>query len=219
MKKSLKIILIITTLFLTVVALAGCGKQTEQPKENKEVKEQENNETTTDNFSRGEWKSNQYVNDFAKIKFNMPDTWVKYSDEKIAEMMNIGKEALSEDQKKLAELAEQTTIYGMVANDTETGANISILLEKPVMQVTSETYVNMLKKQLETVEEVKYKIEKTTTEKVANQDYTALTVTADVSGIQIEQCYYVKEQNGYIITIIVTTTGDGQLEKILSYFE
>ena len=46
---------------MTVVALAGCGKQTEQPKENKEVKEQENNETTTDNFSRGEWKSNQYV--------------------------------------------------------------------------------------------------------------------------------------------------------------
>ena len=69
MKRNLKILCITGLLFIMVFSLAGCGKEetTQQPQQNIE------NTTTSkqeeSNFSRGEWIENQYVNDFAKIKF------------------------------------------------------------------------------------------------------------------------------------------------------
>ena len=172
------------------------------------------NETKTTDISRGEWNGNQYVNEFANIKFNLPSGWSKYSDEQIAQVMNVGVELLNDDQKKLAELAQSMVIYGMVANDDTTKANVSVLLEKPTMKITPESYATSLKQQLEAVSSIQYKVNETATE-----EYTALTSTASVSGVEIGQSYYIRAEGDYIITIIVTTTGEGQLDTILKCFE
>ncbi len=177
------------------------------------------NETKTTDISRGEWNGNQYVNEFANIKFNLPSGWSKYSDEQIAQVMNVGVELLNEDQKNLAELAQSMVIYGMVANDDTTKANVSVLLEKPAMKITPESYATNLKQQLEAISTIQYKVNETTTSKVGTEEYTALTSTASVSGVEIGQSYYIRTEGDYIITIIVTTTGEGQLDTILRCFE
>ena len=115
MKKTLKIMLVIAMLSIVVICMTACGKK----EENKNEVANEN-KTTTVEVSRGTWNGNQYVNEFAKVKFNLPTGWEKYSDEQIAEMMNIGVEMLNEDQKKLAELAQDNALYGMVANNPST---------------------------------------------------------------------------------------------------
>lgn len=246
MKKTLKTILVIAMLSIVIISMTACGKKEENNVDNKKEGNRaesinetnknntevvENNQTTTDDnsttgnetkttdISRGEWNGNQYVNEFANIKFNLPSGWSKYSDEQIAQVMNVGVELLNEDQKKLAELAQSMVIYGMVANDDTTKANVSVLLEKPTMKITPESYATSLKQQLEAVSSIQYKVNETATAKVGSEEYTALTSTASVSGVEIGQSYYIRAEGDYIITIIVTTTGEGQLDTILKCFE
>lgn len=246
MKKTLKTILVIAMLSIVIISMTACGKKEEKNIDNKKEENRaesinetnknntavvENNQTTTDDnnttgnetkttdISRGEWNGNQYVNEFANIKFNLPSGWSKYSDEQIAQVMNVGVELLNDDQKKLAELAQSMVIYGMVANDDTTKANVSVLLEKPTMKITPESYATSLKQQLEAVSSIQYKVNETATAKVGSEEYTALTSTASVSGVEIGQSYYIRAEEDYIITIIVTTTGEGQLDTILKCFE
>lgn len=246
MKKTLKTILVIAMLSIVIISMTACGKKEENNVDNKKEENRaesinetnknntavvKNNQTTTDDnnttgnetkttdISRGEWNGNQYVNEFANIKFNLPSGWSKYSDEQIAQVMNVGVELLNDDQKKLAELAQSMVIYGMVANDDTTKANVSVLLEKPTMKITPESYATSLKQQLEAVSSIQYKVNETATAKVGSEKYTALTSTASVSGVEIGQSYYIRAEGDYIITIIVTTTGEGQLDTILKCFE
>lgn len=246
MKKTLKTILVIAMLSIVIISMTACGKKEENNVDNKKEENRaesinetnknntavvKNNQTTTDDnnttgnetkttdISRGEWDGNQYVNEFANIKFNLPSGWSKYSDEQIAQVMNVGVELLNDDQKKLAELAQSMVIYGMVANDDTTKANVSVLLEKPTMKITPESYATSLKQQLEAVSSIQYKVNETATAKVGSEEYTALTSTASVSGVEIGQSYYIRAEGDYIITIIVTTTGEGQLDTILKCFE
>lgn len=219
MKKLLKTLLVLAMLCAVTITLVGCGKEenTNTAKEENTVNN-ENQEAAT-NFSRGEWQDNKYVNDFAGIKFNLPEGWEKYSDERIAEIMNIGVAALNEDQQKMAELAEQTAVYGMAANNPSTGASVMITIEKPVLKVTPEYYVSSVKQQLEAVEGVGYVVGEQYTTKIAGTEYQALDANATVSGYTVSQTYYIKAVDDYIVGIIITTTGDGQLNEILSYFE
>ena len=246
MKKTLKTMLVIAMLSIVIISMTACGKKEEKNIDNKKEENiaesinetnknntevVENNQTTTDDnsttgnetkttdISRGEWIGNQYVNEFANIKFNLPSGWSKYSDEQIAQVMNVGVELLNDDQKKLAELAQSMVIYGMVANDDTTKANVSVLLEKPTMKITPESYATSLKGQLEAISSIQYKVNETATAKVGSEEYTALTSTASVSGVEIGQSYYIRAEGDYIITIIVTTTGEGQLDTILKCFE
>ena len=246
MKKTLKTILVIAMLSIVIISMTACGKKEENNVDNKKEENRaesinetnknntavvKNNQTTTDDnnttgnetkttdISRGEWNGNQYVNEFANIKFNLPSGWSKYSDEQIAQVMNVGVELLNDDQKKLAELAQSMVIYGMVANDDTTKANVSVLLEKPTMKITPESYATSLKQQLAAVSSIQYKVNETATAKVGSEEYTALTSTASVSGVEIGQSYYIRAEGDYIITIIVTTTGEGQLDTILKCFE
>lgn len=246
MKKTLKTMVVIAMLSIVIISMTACGKKEEKNIDNKKEENRaesinetnknntevvENNQTTTDDnsttgnetkttdISRGEWNGNQYVNEFANIKFNLPSGWSKYSDEQIAQVMNVGVELLNDDQKKLAELAQSMVIYGMVANDDTTKANVSVLLEKPTMKITPESYATSLKQQLEAISSIQYKVNETATAKVGSEEYTALTSTASVSGVEIGQSYYIRAEGDYIITIIVTTTGEGQLDTILKCFE
>ena len=216
MKKTLKTILVIAMLSIVIISMTACGKKEENNVDNKKEENRaesinetnknntavvKNNQTTTDDnnttgnetkttdISRGEWNGNQYVNEFANIKFNLPSGWSKYSDEQIAQVMNVGVELLNDDQKKLAELAQSMVIYGMVANDDTTKANVSVLLEKPTMKITPESYATSLKQQLEAVSSIQYKVNETATAKVGSEEYTALTSTASVSGVEIGQSY------------------------------
>ena len=244
MKKTLKTMLVIAMLSIVIISMTACGKKEENNVDNKKEENRaesinetnknntavvENNQTTTDDnnttgnetkttdISRGEWNGNQYVNEFVNIKFNLPSGWSKYSDEQIAQVMNVGVELLNDDQKKLAELAQSMVIYGMVANDDTT--NVSVILEKPAIKITPESYATSLKQQLEAVSSIQYKVNEIATAKVGSEEYTALTSTASVSGVEIGQSYYIRAEGDYIITIIVTTTGEGQLDTILKCFE
>ena len=214
MKKLLKIVLLVVMLCVLVVTMTGCGT-TDENQTNNTVNN--TTETPTVEFSRGEWVENQYNNDFAKIKFNLPEGWVKATDDQIAQLMNVGKEMLNQDQKKLAELAEETTVYGMSANNPNNASSMMIIFEKPILKVTPEYYLKNVKQQLEALTEMDYTVGEQYTTDIAGEQY--YVTDAKVEGYNIEQSYYVKAEGDYIIGIIITSTEEGQRDIILNNFE
>lgn len=218
MKKGLKTLLILAMLCAITITLVGCGNNEKTNNDNK-VKNESNannvDEGNTVEISRGEWQGNKYVNEFAGITFNMPEGWAKYSDAEIAQLMNIGVEALNEEQK----LLEQTAVYGMVVNDPATAANVMIMIEKPVLKVTPEYYLSSVKQQLEIVEDIDYKFGETYETKLGNEEFYRLDAETELSGISMGQHYFVKAVDEYIVGIIVTTTGEGQIDEIVKCFE
>lgn len=212
MKKTLKILTIIISLVLTLIILTGCGN------ENTINNEDANNSEKTVEVSRGQWQDNVYSNDFAKLKFNLPEGWNYSSDEEIAALMNVGAEALNEDQQKLAELAEQMSLYDMVANDPSTGASVMVMFEKTTLKVNTDFYINQLKTNLEAVTTMEYEIGDTTTQKVGGEEYTVLTTK--VPAYNMVQKYYIKQEGNYFIDILVTyLEGSVELENIMSNFQ
>ena len=161
-----------------------------------------------------------YKNEFAKIKFNMPSNWTKYSKKDMGQLITLlTSEAVDEEQKENIESAIDTSIYDMLVSDTTTGANTNIVLIEQTENQNPELYMKELKKQFESIKEISYKTDEPATVKIAGEEYTCLKTTAEISGIKLEQAYYVKTKDNYMITIIITTTQEGQLNEILSYFE
>lgn len=211
MKKTLKIMALIMSLVLIVSILAGCGAKTTDNGTQK-------NEEKALEIERGTWNENVYTNEFAKIKFQLPEGWEASNDEEIAKMMNVGTEMLNSDQQQLSKIAEQTSLYDMVVNDPATGASVMVMFEKPTLKVNMDFYMNQLKTGLEQVDSINYTIGDVTTETVSGQEYTVLTAT--VPDYSMVQKYYVRQEGNYFIDVLVTyIDGLTELDTILSNFQ
>lgn len=216
MKKAIKIALIILLATSMLFVLTGCG---EKKVENNSVTNDQQEEQKVE-ISMGNWNNNVYTNDFLGLKFNLPEGWTYSSDEEIAEMMNLGAELLNDDQKAAAELAKLTSVTYVVANNPNTGNNVTIMSEKPAMEVTTEYYINQLKTQLAAVESINYEIGNISKETVADREYDTLTVTANVSGIELTQKYFVYKMDEYFVCLLITTTnGDTDINNIVKSFK
>lgn len=220
MKKLLKNMLAIILTASMLFVLSGCGNKEEEKTANDNEKTNVEQENKTVEFSMGSWSDNSYSNDFLGLKFKLPNGWKYSSDEEIAEMMNLGTELLNDEQKAAAEVSKLNNAYYMVANDPNTGDNISVISEKPAMEVTTEFYINQLKTQLQNVNTISYEIEGTSKETVAGKECDALTVSASMSGIKMTQKYYIYKVDKYVICIIATSTsGEQKINEIMKSFE
>lgn len=223
MKKSTKIILIIIAVVLCLVAaFVLLQKDTDN---NVSGNESGNNGSSQDNnastaFSMGGWSNNVYKNDFLGLEFHLPQGWAYYSQSEIAEMMNIGVELLNDDQKAYAELSKLTSIYYMVANNPNTGNNISILSEKTTVDYTVDYYINQLKTQLASLESVNYTIGETSTKVIAGKAYQVLSVSTNISGVTVVQEYFIRKLDKYFVCIIVTDVDPQQtISDIIANFK
>ena len=215
MKKTSKILLIVVSLVLVLITLAGCGNNTTNNTENNTE-----NQTAKEAIARGVIdENNVYTSEFAGIKFTLPEGWVYSTDEQIANMMNVGVELLNENKDNLSKILEQTALYDMVANDQTNGTSVMVMFEKSLLNVNEEFYLNNVKKGLESVTELDYQISgEITTETVGGKEYKVLTAT--VPAYNMVQKYYVVKKGDYFVDILVTyIDGVVDLNAVLANFQ
>lgn len=215
MKKTSKILLIVVSLVLVLITLAGCGNNTTNNTENNTE-----NQTAKEAIARGVIdENNVYTSEFAGIKFTLPEGWVYSTDEQIANMMNVGVELLNENKDNLSKILEQTALYDMVANDQTNGTSVMVMFEKSLLNVNEEFYLNNVKKGLESVTELDYQItDEITTETVGGKEYKVLTAT--VPAYNMVQKYYVVKKGDYFVDILVTyIDGVVDLNAVLANFQ
>ena len=63
-----------------------------------------NNAPASKKLTRGTWTGDEYANEFAGVRFTMPEGFVKLSDEELSEALSLGQEFIdaTEDELKLA---------------------------------------------------------------------------------------------------------------------
>jgi hypothetical protein len=173
-------------------------------------------------LDRGTWTGKVYTNDFAKIKFTLPEGWVAATDEEIAALMGQASDLFTDKQKWLIESAKLTTIYDMMVQDPETMNNISVMFENLSLspggtKVTEKAYLDMVTSQLASLETMTYTFDEPYKTKVNGVDYD--TVRASEAEIGITQYYMVRRQDNYMVALIITVVGDTKIDDILANFK
>lgn len=189
------------------------------------------NEALSD-FVMGTVEDNVYTSSFGNLTFTAPDNYVFYSDEEILDLMDLGADLLYDDALELyAELAQQTTIYDMVAQDSETGDNVIIMYENLEAYGSGiadlydvDTYIEALDTQMESLASSGMTFTKTDAADVTfcGQDFvkTEYTFTMESYDYTTSQVYYITKNGDYMTVIILSAGayGDGDLSALESCF-
>ena len=216
MKKIIKISIIFILCACLLLAITACGNK----EENKEESKKEETVTQAKDFSLGNWDGKVYKNDFLGLQYNEPEGWTHSTDEEIAEMMNMGKELLNDDQKKALEASKASNVYYLVSKSDETGENLSITSEKVDADYTVDFFINSVRAQLTAVESIKYEILGTEKAKVGKVDCDVLKTKGTYLGVELYQNYYIFKIDNYFVSIIATSTsGASTIDAMISNFK
>ena len=211
MEKTIKGLLIFLIVASMLFVLTGCGDKENAKKEDKDEVVEQKQETNVKEeekpqFSMGEWNNNVYTNDFLGLKFNLPEGWTYSSDEELEEINK--------------QMEAQNGVYYVSAINATTGNNINICSEKPAIDMTIEEYINQLKNQLSSLENINYKIGETANEQFLGRECQTVEMTVTMSGIEIMQKYYNYKVDEYIVSLVITsTTGETGINEIIKCFE
>lgn len=207
----LKIVAIVMMLVLSLTVLTGCGNK----EENTSTGEQQ--QETKKEISRGTWEGDVYTSEFAELKFTLPEGWTRSTDEEIAATMQLGADVLADEGKYQSEISKLKNVYDMMAKSADQTSNIQVMMEKTAYD--ADTYAASLKKGLEEVQQLDYTVGDATETTIGGNTYKAVTATVEMSGVSMEQSYYIRTEGDYMVAIIVTSAGDMTVSEIMSNFE
>lgn len=228
MKSLLKRVAIMVLLCSLTLVMTACSKNNNK-NQNKVVNKSKNNKTENNikeinnkeennsqelsEVNRGIWENNKYTNNELSIKFTLPNDWNKYTDQQLKNMEEMQNQTLNDKQQKMI---GNSMIYEVIANNSTNSSNIIITLE-PELEITEQEYLEIVKKQLEAITAIKYKILKQDTISISGQEYQVLDV--DVKEQNLKQRFYIRKKENSIIGIITTARTDKELEEIKNFFE
>ena len=202
-----------------LLGFAACGSVEEElDKVADAVGEQLNRQ-----ISRGSVDGDVYTSDFSGLTFTKPGDWVYATNEEIAKTMNVGADALGDENAYLETVAKLSTVYDMMVADPATGSSVSVMYENLTLSgsvgMSEEDYIDAVRTQLEAVEGMDYSFDETTTMVVlSGQVYRCFTASVTYSGIQMQQNYYVRAMDEYMNVVIVTLVGDTPAEDVEAMF-
>ena len=197
---------------IIVLGLCACGDKQEEEKEEVE-------------FSRGTVVDNVYTSEYANLKFAPSEDWVFASDEEIAEIMGYtSDEFILEDFQESIANNEYKSIYDFMAQDNVTGANVIVSYENLALTVggtsyDEEAYADATRELLSdmTTSNIAYTFTDNETVEFAGEEYLTFSAEADYGGVLIDQIYYLRKIDKYMLAIIVSGQND-YMDTILSYF-
>lgn len=188
MKKTLALLL----LLISIVSLFACGKS-ERKKE----------------FTHGTVTGSTYVSDFADLTLTVPASWRFYSDEELAESMNVTADLFT-DSEKFHEAALES-VMDMMAVDETTGNNVNLTFENlkisTGLTVSEEKYAESF---CNTLTDGYAELGATATcsdpvsVTLAGKTYQKILADVSLNGFSIKQACYVRKTNGYALAIAFT---------------
>ncbi|RDU24206.1 hypothetical protein [Anaerosacchariphilus polymeriproducens] len=158
-------------------------------------------------YSQGAWKEENklYENKSLKMQFEVPEGWTSMSSEQMDQMLESGKQFLSDEQEKQYDSLEKALNHEFVIQKGYESVqfaveNLDLTVKKADMD--EKTYIEALKKQLLSAQGVTYSYEDTYKQKIGGKEFTVLP--ANVNNGAMYQIYALRNEGGYMIQIIAT---------------
>ena len=175
-------------------------------------------------ISRGEIDGNVYTSAFSGLTFTATEDWTFASDEEIAQLMNVSMETMGNMNAYQEAISEMATVYDMMATDTLTGTNLSVMYENLSLTgnvgMTEEAYVDSLKSQMELVAGMTWTFEEDSAlVTLSGQEYLCFVAYTSYEGIEMQQNYYVRSMDKYMNAVIVTLVDGTDPETVEAMFE
>lgn len=209
MKTIKYLVLILVMVFL----LVGCFENNFE-EENKNDNNTLNNSTS---FNMGAWNDNEYTNNFLNVKLSLPESWVHYSDEEIASIMDLDSNSSFNDAETLEKISDLLLVYYVSASEPGTANSISVFSEKPIVDTTFDNYFEKLERQLTDIGSVKYEIGEKSSVKLNGVEYKTMEVNAP--DYELVQKYYVYKLDKYFVGIIISSSTQENVSEIETYFK
>ncbi|MBQ8297293.1 MAG: hypothetical protein IJX77_05870 [Ruminococcus sp.] len=180
-------------------------------------------------FVMGSVDGNVYTSSFSGLKFTAPDGYVFSTEEEILEMMNIGTEIMGDKGELYMELAEQGSIYDMVAQDPVTGDNVMIMYENLGAYGSAvadaydvDTYLEAVELQFEGLESSGIIYEKANESDVTlgGREFRKVEFSChyETYDLTTNQAYYIAKDGDYM-TVVIASLGVNSAMSDVSEFE
>jgi hypothetical protein len=200
-----------------LLALVGC----KEPEANPEPTGTQPAATNTEP-SRGAVNGTSYTNSYLGFTFTAPNTWVYATDAEIAEMINVGAEAVLGDAFKET-IKNVPTFYDMMVSDAVTRSNINVgyenLSKSYASNITEEQYLAAAKAQFENISGMTVVFPSTyDTVKLGQTEFLRAVCTVTMQGSTMTQVYYVHKLGGYMGFVIVTIPSGYTVAQIEAMF-
>lgn len=194
-----KIICVLLSIFTLTLVLSGCAKSI---------------------VERGARDNVSYKNETIGITFNLPSGWIFYTDEEIAEAMDVSVDMLKD--KDLIDSNKIKNIIEFIAVNTYNGNNINMAIEKLGLfnrGISVEKYIKKTKEQMkEQNASANYEFYDVEQANLGDVEFDRLKATTTYSGTNITQYMYIKKVGIHMVIITATTTNNLSPEKFESYF-
>ena len=174
-------------------------------------------------FSHGTWEGLTFTSDLAGLALTLPDeSWTIATDEDLAEMMNLGQEAVGDDLSDLEKaMANLTNIQDMMAQNPQTGESILLMFENLAIipgasDYTAEAFAEELAQGLEETDALPYIVGEIGTQTLGGNEYVVVPATLD--GYELCQHYLIRREGNFMVELILTGVGEEGIEELLAMF-
>ncbi|BCJ96922.1 hypothetical protein acsn021_44910 [Anaerocolumna cellulosilytica] len=202
--KQKKILLAILVLVM-LTALSGCKK----------------NESA---FTIGTWNENVFENTWLNMKFEIPKDWSLATDEEIAQLMDLGAEAIDLEgsgSDLLKKVAEIKNVYGFLAYSPDSTSNIQLVYENLALTLggtkyTENDYIESVTNLMLNNSAIEYTVEDQSTVQIAGRDFELLRLSIYEGAYY--QDFYCHKVDNYMVNIVASYLADNQedMKDILS---
>ncbi len=173
------------------------------------------NDSDTSVVERGVVSDNTYTNGSLDVTFTKPANWIFYTDDEIAQLMNISAELYKD--KNLLQSAKITSVIDFMAIDPATNDNVNMTVENLApsgnADMTVETYVEIVKNNLKTqMSGATYTFNPMTTVTLGKVEYVKVAATCTMQGTTMTQNFYIKKVGSYMISITATSVDQSKAD-------
>lgn len=209
-----KMLCIMFALLISVSMLSGCS--TIQDKISDVVGGDKEEKIAV---ARGTWENDVYSNKYMGFSFAQPEGWNHSTDTQMADLFSLGSSALSEDGTFNYDLEKEQNIYDMFCMEPLSGDSIAIMYEKLLVDVTMESYLDIVKEQIapeDTSDDMDFVDEGTVT--IAGEEYDFFEIEYISTGAR--QTYSIRQIGDHMTVILITDASPDETSKaaIIEYF-
>lgn len=210
-----KRILILILCVLTIgIFLSGCGENdgTKGVEAGGDAKVEAKKE-----YKKGTLTAESFESEYLNMKYSLPENFIMATEEEVLQMSDLGEEVLNADLDKY-DFNKANVVYEMMAVNQSEGQNILLMVEKlPFSNMKVDAYIEELKKELSSVENINYTIdEEVKSKEIAGKSYSVVSVSG-MDGAMLQD-YLIRIENGRIVAIIVTSSTEEDKDVMLNGF-
>ena len=204
-----KLLLLLSVLMLASICMVSCGSKADDTP-----------------FSPGTFDDVGYVSEWLGLSFTPTDVMEMSSEDELAALMSSDDDAYYTDEatgEQKLDYDKLSTVYEMLATDTETEGSVLIMAQCADEGMTVESYIETIKSQLDEQLSLEEELgqasySELTEKKLAGRTYTVFEYTLESYGITLGQTMYIQKIGDRMANICFTYGDDAELDSFLECF-